>query len=154
MTFRTSLNHGEFVNQPCGCVKRRVYKTTTDDRGCKHLFLFEEHDIQPEINSYLSDTLVSNVLARAAKGDTSGLRKTPGEYFDCSNYQYKSFSDLHYEASQADRLFDLLPGDLRNGCESASEFFDKTNAATLSSLFTAYSDKLRKSSTKEESSNV
>lgn len=154
MIFRTALNHGEFKNQPCGCLKRRVYKTTFDDRGCKHLFLFEEYDIQPEINSYLSDTLVSNVLARAAKGDTSGLRKVPGEYFDCSNYQFKSFSDLHHEAAQADRLFSLLPGELRNGCESASEFFDKTNAATLSSLFTAYSDKLRKSVTKEVSSDA
>lgn len=154
MTFNTRFAHCEGFVQPSGDVVRKEYSVTYGDNGCKHLYVKNVVDIQLEIRSYLGDTLIGNVLAKAALGDTSGLRQVGTEsYIDARSYQNMTYAQMHNVAKNADRLFNVLPDDIKGKFNSAEEFVSSCNGATLGRLIKDYAEKLASSADKEVSNN-
>ena len=154
MTFNTRFTHCEGFVQPSGDSVRKEYSVTFGDNGCKHLYVKREIDIQPEIRSYLGDTLIGNVLAKAALGDTSGLRQVGTEsYIDARSFQNMTYALMHNVAKNADKLFAVLPDEIKGKYHSADEFVSACNGATLGRLIKDYADKLASSAAKEDSSN-
>lgn len=154
MTFNTRFFHCESFVQSSGDRVRKEYSVTFADNGCKHLYVKREIDIQPEIRSYLGDTLIGNVLAKAALGDTSGLRQVGTEsYIDARTFQNMTYAQMHDVAKNADKLFNVLPDEITSKYDSAEDFVASCNGATLGRLIKDYAEKLASSSESEVSVN-
>lgn len=105
------------------------------ENGCRSLILGKKIDRQVEINSYLSDTLIGNVLARAALGDTSGLRSLESISFgDIRCMQNKPFSQLMKEAGFVKDEFASLPSFIKEKYKDAETLVNTANADIISSI--------------------
>lgn len=82
------------------------------DTGMKELKQIGEHDIYPEIQSYLEDTLVENIVRRATLGDPTALNAIEGNFVDCTNMPV-SLMDAQNKILKIEREFNQLPLEIR-----------------------------------------
>lgn len=81
--YRTAYSGQVRKNCPTGDPIKPIYEHVIDDFGRKILKKTGETNLFDEIQSYLEDTKIENILARCTAGDTSMLRPD-GVYADVS----------------------------------------------------------------------
>lgn len=152
--FRTRFSDYNYTPTCCGCRKYKVKKAIVIDHGYKSLIDVEERDLQNEINSFLSDTLIGNVLARAALGDTSGLRPLSKDcYVDVTKYQRMTLSDMTAAASRVGQIYDSLPADLKARFGSADALVNSSNVDVMRSILSHFEQTVSNTVKKEDNVN-
>lgn len=138
--FNTAFNHPIHYVQSPGSERRVVFGVKHGAHGSRTLYIKEEVDIQPEINSYLIDTQIGNILARVALGDTSMLRSESAVvYMDATQFQNMTICDIKKAEKQASDLFSVLPKALQEQYGTPEGFFDNCTPAALSRFMSDYS---------------
>lgn len=136
---RTRFSDFSYTPTCCGCRKYKVKKAIVIDHGYKSLVDVEERDLQDEINSFLSDTLIGNVLARVALGDTSGLRPlTKDSYCDVTKYQRMTLADMSAAASRVGQIYDSLPSELKARFGSSEALVNASNVDVMRSILSLF----------------
>lgn len=152
---RTRFSCSSYTPTPCGCRTYKIKKAIVIDHGYKSLIDVEERDLQNEINSFLSDTLIGNVIARCALGDTSGLRPlSKDNYMDVTKYQRMTLSDMTAAASRVGQIYDSLPPDLKSRFGSADALVNSSNVDVMRSILSHFEQSnVSNSVNKEENVN-
>lgn len=76
--------------------------------GKKELIKTGEHDIYPEIQSYLDETLIENIITRVSMGDLEALEARRTQYIDMSNMPV-SLMDAQNKILKIEKEFNSLP---------------------------------------------
>lgn len=78
------------------------------DTGKKELVKVGEHDIYPEIQSYLEETLIENIITRVTMGDEQALEARQTMFIDMSDMPV-SLMDAQNKMLKIEREFNALP---------------------------------------------
>lgn len=79
-----------------------------EETGKKELVKTGEHDIYPEIQSYLEDTLIENIVTRVTMGDAQALEARKTQYIDMTDMPV-SLMDAQNKILKIEREFNNLP---------------------------------------------
>lgn len=78
------------------------------ETGKKELVKTGEHDIYPEIQSYLEETLIENIITRVTMGDLEALEARKTQYIDMTDMPV-SLMDAQNKILKIEREFNKLP---------------------------------------------
>lgn len=98
------------------------YEIQIDKKGHKTLKQVGEHDIYEEIQSFLEETKIENILARAAAGDLNTLNQRTGLYIDVTDSP-KTLAEAQNAILKLGNYFDSLPTDVRAKFDNSKEKF-------------------------------
>lgn len=98
------------------------YEIQIDKKGHKTLKKVGEHDIYEEIQSFLEETKIENILARAAAGDLNALNQRTGLYIDVTDSP-KTLAEAQNAILKLGNYFDSLPADIRAKFDNSKEKF-------------------------------
>lgn len=90
------------------------------ETGKKELIKTGEHDIYPEIQSYLEETLIENIITRVTMGDLEALEARKTQYIDMANMPV-SLMDAQNKILKIEREFNSLPLDQRKQFDMSVE---------------------------------
>lgn len=90
------------------------------ETGKKELVKTGEHDIYPEIQSYLDETLIENIITRVTMGDLEALEARKTQYIDMTDMPV-SLMDAQNKILKIEREFDSLPLDQRKKFDMSVE---------------------------------
>ena len=120
LPYRTRESRMEF-HTSSGSRMMDDYEMQIDkDTGMKVLVKVGEHDIYPEIQAHLEETLVENIVMRATMGDQTALEAVKGSYVDCTNMPI-SLMDAQNKILKIEREFNSLPLETREKFNYSSE---------------------------------
>lgn len=139
MNFRTAYSEPiRYTTEP-GSRMANDYEVQLDKKGHKKLVKIGEHDIYEEIQSYLEETKIENILARAAAGDIEALNARNGAYADITDAP-ATLAEAHQMIISLENKFKQLPQEIRNKFNNSEEefvaefgskeFFDKMGITT------------------------
>ena len=92
------------------------------DTGKKELVKVGEHDIYPEIQSYLEETLVENIVTRVQMGDIAALEARKTQYVDMTDMPV-SLMDAQNKILKIEKEFNNLPLDQRKKFDMSLEAY-------------------------------
>lgn len=116
--FFTRANHNEKERKEteAGRKVRLTFRWTYDDKGNKSLVQDEEIDRDAEIQSYLEETKIENIINRAAF-DPSIAQKLCGQLNDAEPQDFTNMPSTLAEAQnlmiQAEQTWDKLPREIK-----------------------------------------
>lgn len=110
-----------FFSDP-GSRERNDYAITIDKKGHKVLKCVGKHDIYQEIQSYLEETKIENIIARAAAGDVAALNQRQGFYADITDTP-NNLAEAQNEILKLSNYFDSLPAEVRAKFDNSKERF-------------------------------
>lgn len=108
LPYRTRESRMEFHTSSGSRMMDDYEMQIDEDTGMKVLVKIGEHDIYPEIQSHLEETLVENIVMRATMGDPTALEAVKGSYVDCTNMPI-SLMDAQNKILKVEREFNTLP---------------------------------------------
>ena len=114
MVFRSAYSRPsmEDVSPSGGSRIAPVFQEITNDDGVREVVQIGVTDVQDYIQASFEDTLIYNVLARVASGDTSLLNQVAGEYLDLTDLP-KNIHEASRLVNQSEQFFSSLPADVR-----------------------------------------
>ena len=116
--FFTRANHNEKERKEteAGRKTRLTFRWTYDDKGNKSLVQDEEIDRDKEIQSYLEETKIENIINRAAF-DPSIVQKLGAQLSDAEPQDFTNMPSTLAEAQnlmiQAEQTWDKLPREIK-----------------------------------------
>lgn len=116
--FFTRANHNEKERKEteAGRKVRLTFRWTYDDKGNKNLVQDEEIDRDAEIQSYLEETKIENIINRAAF-DPSIVQKLGAQLSDAEPQDFTEMPSTLAEAQnlmiQAEQTWDKLPKEIK-----------------------------------------
>ena len=90
------------------------------DTGLKELVKVGEHDIYPEIQSYLEETKIENIVMRVTMGDQAALEARQMQYIDMTDMPI-SLMDAQNKILKIEREFNNLPLEQRKQFDMSLE---------------------------------
>lgn len=110
-----------YITNP-GSRMHNDYEIQIDKKGHKVLKHVGEHDTYEEIQSYLEETKIENILARAAAGDMNALNQRSGLYADVTNAP-ANLAEAQNAILKLSNYFDQLPAETRPKFDNSKEKF-------------------------------
>lgn len=123
--FLSLLSKRERHFAPAGSRMADDFEVQIDERGHKVLVKVGEHDIYEEIQSYLEETKIENILARAAGGDVEALNQRQGIYADITEFP-SNLAEAQKTILRLGSEFEKLPNDIREKFDFSKEKFIQT----------------------------
>ena len=90
------------------------------DTGKKILVKTGEHDIYPQIQSHLEETLIENIITRVTMGDPYALEAKQTQYIDMTDMPV-SLMDAQNKILKIEREFNSLPLEQRKKFDMSIE---------------------------------
>lgn len=113
---RSNHNEKERKDTEAGRKTRLTFRWTYDDKGNKNLAQDEEIDRDAEIQSYLEETKIENIINRAAF-DPSIVQKLSAKLSDAEPQDFTNMPSTLAEAQnlmiQAEQTWDKLPKEIK-----------------------------------------
>lgn len=120
--FASLLTRRERYHTDPGSRMHNDYEIQIDKKGHKVLKHVGEHDIYEEIQSYLEETKIENILAKAAAGDLNALNQRTGLYIDVTDSP-KSLAEAQNAILKLGNYFEALPAEIREKFDNSKEKF-------------------------------
>lgn len=120
--FISLLTKRERHYAPSGSRMADDFEIQIDERGHKKLVKTGEHDIYEEIQSYLEETKIENILARAAAGDIDALNQRQGTYADIADFP-QTLGEAQKTILKLGKEFEKLPNEIREKFDFSKEKF-------------------------------
>lgn len=120
--FKTAYGEHERMETNPGSEYRETFKMVIDDNGHKSLKLDGKEHIYAQIQEGLEETLIENILQRAALGDDTALNRIEGSYADITGAP-KTLADAQQMILQITNDFNGLPVDIRREFDFSVEKF-------------------------------
>lgn len=123
--FISLLTKRERHFSPAGSRMADDFEVQIDERGHKVLLKVGEHNIYEEIQSYLEETKIENILARAAAGDLEVLNQRQGLYADITEFP-SNLAEAQKTILKLGSEFEKLPNEIRHKFDFSKEKFIQT----------------------------
>lgn len=107
---------------PAGSRMADDFEIQIDEQGHKKLVKVGEHDIYEEIQSYLEETKIENILARASAGDLDALNQRQGTYADIADFP-QTLGEAQKAILKLGTEFEKLPNEIREKFDFSKEKF-------------------------------
>lgn len=120
--FNSRTNKAETIPAPSGKKFTNEYSMQIDEKGHKTLKKVGETNVYQKIQEGLEDTLIENILTRAALGDNKALNRIQGNYLDCTEMP-ETLADAQNRILLLKSEFDRLPIELRREYNFSAEEF-------------------------------
>lgn len=120
--FNSRTNKPKTISAPSGEKFANEYAMQIDEKGHKTLKKVGETNIYEKIQSNLEETLIENILTRAAMGDSKALNRVQGNYIDCTEMP-ETLADAQNRILLLKSEFDRLPIELRREYNFSAEEF-------------------------------
>lgn len=121
-TFYSLLSKRPRKYAPAGSRLADDFEIQIDERGHKVLVKVGEHDIYEEIQSYLEETKIENILARAVAGDPDALNVRQGQYADITQFP-TNLAEAQKTILKLGSEFEKLPNEIREKFDFSKEKF-------------------------------
>ena len=121
--FNSRTNKPKTIPAPTGNKFANEYSMQIDEKGHKILKKVGETNVYEKIQAGLEDTLIENILTRAAMGDTNALNRIQGNYIDCTEMP-KTLAEAQNRILLLKSEFDGLPVELRREYNFSAEDYD------------------------------
>lgn len=122
MKFNTAFSEKKPVYMEVGSKFMDTYEYSIDEKGHKSLVKTGEKDIYTPIQEALENTLIENILQKAALGDPEALNKIQGHYLDTTNMP-TSLAEAQNKIIQLKNEFNQLPVDVRRKFDFSPEMY-------------------------------
>lgn len=133
-----------------GSRKRKLYEPAFDDNGSRFLKLVGEEDIDDYIQSFTDSCDIHTILKRFQLGDASALSQTPGMYGNFINMPH-TLSDFLNAQIKANKLFDILPSDIRASFNNdPNQFFVKMGTPEFNEIVSRFTSVTEKENVNNE----
>lgn len=110
--YRSRSSEQALTISPAGTEYTNDYEIRIDGNNHKTLVKVGKHNHYNEIQSYLEETKIENILAKAALGDTTALNVTEGKYMDCLDMP-KTLAEAQQTILNIKNEFESLPLEVR-----------------------------------------
>lgn len=120
--FITAYEEKTSISQPVGSKFMDTYEYSIDEKGHKSLVKTGQKDIYTPIQESLENTLIENVLQRAALGDPLALEQKHGQYIDTSEMP-TNLAEAQNKIISLKNQFNALPVDIRREFDFSPEQF-------------------------------
>lgn len=120
--FKSRTNKPETIAAPTGRKFANEYAMQINEKGHKTLQKVGETNVYEKIQAGLEDTLIENILTRAAMGDSKALNRIQGNYLDCTEMP-ETLADAQNRILLLKSDFDKLPVELRREYNFSAEEF-------------------------------